>query len=248
MGYIRFLWSIIIIVLVLILSLPFMLIDLLIGIFSMPLRDKVTMKIVNVAFGIMLFATGTRVHISGLENIPSDKAVVYIGNHRSFFDVLVSYRLFPAPTLFIAKKEFSQVPILSWWMRLLHNLFLDRNDVKQGMKTILKAIDYVKEGKSVCIFPEGTRNRGGEDMLAFHEGSFKIADKTDCPIIPMTMYNMSAVFEDHFPKVTREDVYIDFGTPIIPSALAKEDRKHLGSYVREIMIQRYNELKENTQK
>ena len=128
---------------------------------------------------------------------------------------------------------------------MLHNLFLDRDDIKQGLKTILKAIDYVKGGMSVCIFPEGTRNKTDADMLPFHEGSFKIADKTGCPIVPMTMYNMSAIFEDHFPKIYSQDVYIDFGTPIIPDELSKEERKHIGAYVQNIMMQKYTELKEN---
>ena len=82
---------------------------------------------------------------------------------------------------FFAKKEMEKVPLLSTWMKRLHCLFLDRNDLKQGLKTILTAIEKVKSGISICIFPEGTRNKNEDelDMLPFHEGSFKIAAKAN---------------------------------------------------------------------
>lgn len=244
MGYLRFLWTAIFGVCLLIISIPVLLIDLVIGLFSMKARDSFTMWIIGFVFSIITFLSGVKIHISGLENIPKDQAVLYIGNHKSFFDVLVTYQLFPGATAFIAKKEFSNVPILSWWMRMMRNLFLDRKDIKQGLKTTLKAIDYVKDGTSICIFPEGTRNKTDEIMLPFHAGSFKIAEKSGCPIIPMTLYNMSAVFEDHMPKLSSEHVFVDFGKPIIISELEKEDKKHLAEYVQGKMIDTYKELKE----
>lgn len=244
MGYIRFFWTALYMVLALIITLPFYVLFWIIGLFSMKARDALTLFVVRSAFRTILFLSGVKMHITGLDNIPKDEPVLYIGNHRGFFDVLTLYTLFPNMTAFIAKKSFKKVPLLSWWMVLLHNLFLDRNDIKQGLKVILTAIDYVKGGMSVCIFPEGTRNRTEEDMLAFHEGSFKVADKTSCPIIPVTMYNMSAVFEDHFPAIVPQHVMINFGEPIYPDSLSKEERKHLGAYTRDIMLKKYAEQKE----
>lgn len=244
MGYIRAVWTFLGMVFMLILNLPAMLLALLIGLFNMDVRDKMTMFLVKAAFKVMLFNAGTKIHVTGLENIPKDKAVLYVGNHRSFFDVMVCFTYFPRITGFIAKKSFEKTPYISWWMRMLHSLFLDRDDIKQGLKVILEAIDHVKNGISICVFPEGTRNRSYEkDMLDFHEGSFKIATKTDCPIIPMTMYNMSACFEDHFPKVYAKHVFIDFGKPFIPSELEAEEIKHIGAYTRDIMLNKYEELK-----
>ena len=78
-------------------------------------------------------------------------------------------------------------------MKNLHCLFLDRKDIKQGLKTILEGIEKVKSGISICIFPEGTRNKVNDTFLPFHEGSFKIAEKSGCPIIPMSIYNSAAI-------------------------------------------------------
>ncbi len=230
------------IVITAILAAPYFLLELLVGLFSMKARDFMTLHIMRLEFKLLCFVSGVRLHMTGFENIPKDKAVLYVGNHRSIYDILVTYHIFPGFTIMISKKEWEKIPVMSWWMKLLHNLFLDREDIKQGLKTILTAIDRVKEGYSVCIYPEGTRNKTDEPMLPFHEGSFKIAEKSGCPIIPMTMYNTRAVFEDHFPKVKATDVYLDFGTPIIPEELEKEERKHIGEYTRGIMIETYKKL------
>jgi len=243
MGYLRFLWTGFWVVFVLILSIPFLLVGYIVGLFNLEAREKYAVWCMHLAFKCWLWAAGTRVHLEGMDNIPKDEAALYIGNHRGFFDVLVSYVYVPGRTCYIAKKEFKKVPLLSWWMMLLNDLFIDRNDIKQGLKIILQAIEFVKRGMNICIFPEGTRNKTDEDMLPFHEGSFKIAVKTGCPIIPMTMYNMEQVFEAHFPKVERKDVYVRFGKPIYVKDLDAEDKKHVGAYVREIMIEEYKDLK-----
>ena len=86
------------------------------------------------------------------------------------------------------------------FMKNLYCLFLDRDNMREGLKTILQAIDYVKNGISICIFPEGTRNNGEElSMLPFRDGALKIAEKTGCAIIPISMNNTADIFEAHFP-------------------------------------------------
>ena len=167
----------------------------------------------------------------------TDVPVLYIGNHRSFFDVPITYPRCPIRTGYIAKKEMEKIPLLSTWMKRLHCLFLDRNDLKQGLKTILTAIEKVKSGISICIFPEGTRNKNEDelDMLPFHEGSFKIAAKTNCPIIPMAISGSADIWENHFPRVKKTHVILEYGKPIYIDQLEKEDKKHLGAYTQNII-------------
>ena len=142
---IRFIFVVLFVVLFLILSTPLMLVEWIIGKFNPGLKDKSSLAIVNWAFRQVIRLAGTKVIAIGEENIPTDTAVLYVGNHRSFFDVVLTYVRVPRPTGYIAKIEMEKIPLLSNWMRNLHCLFLDRNDIKQGMKTILAAIDKVKE-------------------------------------------------------------------------------------------------------
>lgn len=230
-------------ILFLVLSTPLMLAEWIIGKYNPDLKSRSSLAIVNWAFRCVRFLAGTEVDYIGEENVPADTAVLYVGNHRSFFDTVLTYIRVPRPTGYIAKKKMEKDPLLNIWMRNLHCLFLDRKDVRAGMQTILEAIDLVKNGISVCIFPEGTRNKEEGTLLPFHEGSFKIASKSGCPIIPMTIVNSAAVFEDQFPKIRKAHVIIEYGTPIYVKELPKEKQKQLGPYVQNIIMETYDKNK-----
>lgn len=241
---IRFLITATFVVLFLILSMPLMLAEWIIGKFNMDVKNRSSLAIVNWAFRCVAFLSGTKLIVKGRENIPDDKAVLYVGNHRSFFDIVLTYPLVKGPTGYVAKKEMEKVPLLSIWMKDLHCLFLDRDNIKEGMKTILAAIEKAKSGISICIFPEGTRNKTADTFLPFHEGSFKIAEKSGVPIIPMTIVNSAAVFEDHMPKIRKATVVIEYGKPIDVSALSREEKKNLGASVKSVIEETYFRNKE----
>ena len=154
-------------------------------------------------FRFILKLAGVTYEVQGLENIPSDRAVLYVGNHRSYFDILVGYVTVPGLTGFVAKKEMLKIPLLRTWMQRVNCLFLDRVDIKEGLKTILEGIEKVKSGVSIWIFPEGTRNENQEltQLLPFHEGSLKIAQKSGCPVIPVAITGTAEIFEQHLPFV-----------------------------------------------
>ena len=234
---IRFILCVIVVVGFLILSIPILFVEWIIGKFNPMAKEISSLRIVQAVFRFILWISGVKLTVIGEENVPTDVPVLYIGNHRSFFDVPITYPRCPIRTGYIAKKEMEKVPLLSTWMKRLHCLFLDRNDLKQGLKTILTAIEKVKSGISICIFPEGTRNRNADetDMLPFHEGSFKIATKAKCPIIPIAINNSADIFEAHFPKMSPAKVVVEYGKPIYPDELSKEDKKHIGEYTQNII-------------
>ena len=234
---IRFILCVIVVVGFLILSIPILLVEWIIGKFNPMAKEISSLRIVQAVFRFILWVAGVKLTVIGEENVPTDTPVLYIGNHRSFFDVPITYPRCPIRTGYIAKKEMEKVPLLSTWMKRLHCLFLDRKDIKQGLKTILAAIEKVKSGISICIFPEGTRNKNEDelDMLPFHEGSFKIATKTNCPIIPMAISGSADIWESHFPRIKKTHVILEYGKPIYIDQLEKEDKKHLGAYTQNII-------------
>lgn len=215
-------------------SLPIFLIELIIGKINHRAQVASSQAIVVWAFRVLLFISGVKRTVIGRENVPKNEPILYIANHRSYFDIPVAYSSLPTLTGFMAKKEIAKVPILRTWMQFLQCLFLDRDDIKQGLQTVLKAIEQVKAGYSVFISPEGTRNHGKE-MLPFREGSFKIAEKTGCAIVPVSINNSDAVFENHMPWVRAAHVIIEYGKPIYTKNLPKEQVKFIGSYVQGII-------------
>ncbi|MCI9657577.1 MAG: 1-acyl-sn-glycerol-3-phosphate acyltransferase [Lachnospiraceae bacterium] len=213
----------------LILGIPVLLIEWVIGRWNPRLRDISCLRMVQAAFKLILWFTGTDITYIGRENIPKDQAVLYVGNHNSYFDILLTYSQCPDLTGYVAKSEMLRYPLLRDWMKRLYCLFLDRTDMRAGLQMILTGIDYIKQGISVCIFPEGTRSRDGQ-MQPFKEGSMKMAQKTGCPIIPMAITNSAEIFENHLPRVKPCRVIVEYGAPIYPKELSREEQKFLGSY------------------
>ncbi len=236
----RFILVVLFLIIYLLVSIPIHLVLWIVGKFDMSAKKRASLAIVQWGFKVITFLSGVKLTVIGEENVPTDQAVLYIGNHKSYFDIVLSYARVKGLTGYIAKKEILRVPILSQWMRNLDCLFLDREDIRQGLQVILSAIDHVKNGISMCIYPEGTRN-GSDELLPFHKGSFKIAQKTGCPIVPMTINNSSAIFEDHIPFIKKTHVVLEYGEPIYIDKLSPEDKKNIDVYC-------YNLIKETYEK
>ena len=228
---IRLIIIVLLVVTFLILSIPILMVEWLIGKFAPHARDISSLRIIQFIFKLIMLLTGSKVTVIGEEHVPKDQAVLYIGNHRSYFDIVLTYARCPGLTGYVAKDSMKKIPLLSTWMERLYCLFLDRKNIKEGMKMILKGIEQIKGGISMCIFPEGTRNKDPEGpMLPFKEGSFKMAEKTGCPIIPMAITNTADIFENHIPWIRPANIILEYGEPIYVKELSKEDKKFLGAY------------------
>ena len=195
--------------------------------------DLTALRMVQWAFKVMLVLAGTKQTVIGEESVPKDQPVLYIPNHRSFYDILLLYTKMPGLTGFVAKDAIMKVPLLRDWMKKLYCLFLNRENPREGLKTILQGIEQIENGVSMCIFPEGTRNKVDGDMLPFKEGSLKMAEKTGCLIIPVAITNSAQIFENHLPWIRSCKVVVEYGTPIDPKTLSREEKKHMGALCRD---------------
>ena len=142
-----------------------------------------------------------------------------------------------------------KIPLLRDWMRNVNCLFLDRKDIKAGLKTILEGIEKVKGGSSMWIFPEGTRCKAEDptELLNFKEGSLKIAEKSGCPVVPVAITGTAEILEQHFPFIRPSHVTIEFGEPFYIKELPAEDRKRAGAYteakIKEMLVREQEERK-----
>ena len=186
-------------VIFLIVSLPMQLVLFIMHKFNDEKARKASLAIVSWAFNVILFIGGIKRIVIGEDNVPKDEAVLYVSNHRSIFDIVVTYPRVPGRTGYIAKQESMKLPVISFWMVYLDCLFLDRSDIRKGLEMVLTAIDKVKNGISIFIYPEGTRNKTDQPLGEFHKGSFKIAQKSGCPIVPVVVNHTRDCFENHMP-------------------------------------------------
>lgn len=227
-------------VIISILSLPMYLVEAILRLISRRAAARLAQVIVKVVFNLVMFLSGCKKTIIGRENIPTDGPVMYAANHRSFYDIILAYATVPTQTAFISKMEIKKMPCVAQWMYFLNCLFMNRSDVKQNLNVILEAIALVKDGYSIYIAPEGTRN-ATDTLLPFKEGSMKIAVKGKCPIVPVCLCNTENIFENRLPWIKGGDILIAYGEPIYPDTLDKETKKHLGAYVREQIDAMYKE-------
>ena len=201
--------------------------------------DKRCLAMVQAAFRVICGICRVKLEVRGEENVPKDEAVLYVANHSSWFDILLTYQRVPNLTGYVAKDDIEKVPLLSEWMRRLHCLFMSRTDMKAALKTILAGAEELKNGVSIFIFPEGTRNKDPERIIGeFKDGALKMADRADAPVLPVAISNTRDIFENHLPFVRTAHVIIEYGTPVRLKELEREDKKHPGRYFQELIAQK----------
>ena len=209
---------------------------------------RATLKIIRAFLRFELLVSGTTVTAEGLDHIPEDGTCLFVGNHQSYYDVLCTYIWMKQPTGYIAKKNLAKIPVMGWWMILMNCLFLDRSDIRQGLKVITDAIGYVKEGQSsIFIFPEGTRNKNADksELGEFREGSLKIAQRTGCPVVPVAISGTADIYENHRPFVRRAHVTVRFLEPFRIAELEGEHRKKPAAYTRGLIMDQLKKSSEN---
>lgn len=143
--------------------------------------------------------SGCQLEVTGIENIP-EGPVLFVGNHEGDFDVPVMMAGIPKPFGFISKIEVKKIPIVSGWMEVMGCVFLDRSDRRAAIQSIRDGIKQLKAGHSVLIFPEGTRNRGGE-LGEFKAGSLRLAKDSKVPIVPFVIQGTADIFENNQNRI-----------------------------------------------
>ena len=214
------------------------------GLFDRYTRDMIALRCVQFIFRIILFLSGAKITVEGKEHVFKDRAALYALNHRGFFDILLTYVNMKRPSGFVSKIEIKKVPFLNFWMYFVRCIFLDRNDPKSSIRTIADMTNRLKGGCSVCICPEGTRNRTEQNLLPFKSGSFRVALKAGTPVVPVAVYNTNAVLEDHFPRIRPAKVFISFLEPIETAQLKKSDTDALCQQVYDAIDRKIESFKQ----
>lgn len=155
------------------------------------------------AFSVKLL--GIHVHANGLEMLPKNGRFLLVGNHRSNFDPILTWYVLKEENLaFISKPENFHIPIFGRIIRKCCFLPIDRENARNAVKTIQSAAELLKaDVVSVGVYPEGTRSKSGQ-LLPFHNGVFKIAQKAEVPIVVAAITGTEQIHKNCFRR--RSDV------------------------------------------
>ena len=184
--------------------------------------------------GPLVLSTGSRIKITGGEHIPKDETVLFISNHQSYFDLGIFLGLIDKPKAYIAKDSLKKAPVLSGWMDHMGCVFIQRDNIKQSAAAILEGIRRLEEGYSMVVFPEGTRSKSGQ-MGEFKAGAFKLATKTQVPIIPVTINGTYKIMEANHNKIKPADVLVKIHPPVETKNLSREEALKLPDKIRDII-------------
>ena len=186
-------------------------------------------------FGKMIMDQfGCDLHVHGYENIPDKGPVVIIANHQSYADIPTCFAVFDKFQFgFIAKQYLAKIPMYGPWMPRIRSVFIENDDPREALKAINKGVEYINDGFSMVIFPEGTRSRGPE-MGPFMRGAVKLATKPQVPIIPVSLNGTYKMYEaTGVARGARIDVIIH--EPIETVGLTKPEEKRLSDRVEQII-------------
>ncbi|KMT22185.1 lysophospholipid acyltransferase family protein [Clostridium cylindrosporum] len=186
-----------------------------------------------------LKSAGATIKVYGEDNIPEGESVLFMSNHQSNFDIPLLLGFINTHKGFVAKLELGQIPILNKWMENIDCVFMDRSSIRKSAEAIAETTKLLKRGRSMVIFPEGTRsccNTMGE----FKAGSFKLATKSKVKIVPITINGSYKLMEANGNKIKPSEVEMYIHTPIETKGLTKEEEDMLPDKVKAIIASKLN--------
>ncbi|MDO9309856.1 MAG: lysophospholipid acyltransferase family protein [Deltaproteobacteria bacterium] len=163
-----------------------------------------------------------RVTVSGTGNVPAGPAI-FMSNHQSNFDILALLSAMPCQLHWIAKKELFDIPVFGPSMRRGGYIPLDRGDGRKALRSVDEAAATIRNGKSVVMFPEGTRSRD-LNLLPFKRGGFILARKAGVPVIPVTINGSGKINPPNRIRLYSGDIQMVLHPAvIIPDGLSRNE-------------------------
>ncbi|HEX4003859.1 MAG TPA: lysophospholipid acyltransferase family protein [Candidatus Acidoferrales bacterium] len=167
---------------------------------------------------------GIRARIDGIENIPA-AACIFAANHASNLDGIILLPAIPQRTALFAKKELFRLPVLGLGMRLAGFVPVDRGG-RSAAAGVATAVDTLKRGLSVFVFPEGTRSPDGR-LQPFKKGAFAMAIESGAPIVPVTIAGTHRLMPRGAWIARSGEIAVRFGPAVDASAYAAKERGEL---------------------
>jgi len=179
----------------------------------------------------ILATCGVQVDAAGLEHFDPGRSYVVMANHQSVFDTAAIVATLPISFRFVAKRELSWIPFFGWALVAGGHVIIDRADHESSVRSLERAAARVRAGKTVVIFPEGTRSGRGQ-LGELKSGGFHLALAAQVPILPVSVSGSSRITPPRSLRIESGRIHVRYGEPIPTAGLAIDDRKRLKDRVR----------------
>jgi 1-acyl-sn-glycerol-3-phosphate acyltransferase len=185
----------------------------------------------------LLFFSGAKVRVRGLERLTPGETYVYAANHRSQFDIFVLLSVLPGNFLFVAKKSLFQIPIFGQALARTGSVPIDRSNRQEAIKSLNQAAAKIRQGFSMIVFPEGTR-ASSRELLPFKKGVFVMALKAGQPVVPVAINGTMAIQPRGALRLKPGPIEVVIAPPVHPSQFPTKEA--LMAAVRREIAQRFD--------
>jgi 1-acyl-sn-glycerol-3-phosphate acyltransferase len=168
---------------------------------------------------LVLWGAGVEIRGEGIETIDRAKRYILIANHHSYFDIPCIFAAIPQPIRFMAKKSLFRIPIFGWALARAGFIPIDRKNRRTAVKSFDLAVERIRKGNTIVIFPEEGRSRELA-MRPFQRGAFLLAIRSELPILPLAIDGTYEVLRVGAKRITPGVVTIRVGTPIQTSGVS----------------------------
>ncbi|MCF6350141.1 MAG: 1-acyl-sn-glycerol-3-phosphate acyltransferase [Flavobacteriaceae bacterium] len=184
-------------------------------------------KIASTWAKTILFVMGFKIKLEGQKKIDSKKSYLFCPNHTSMIDIMLMFAITKNPFVFVGKKELTKIPVFGYVFKKT-NIIVDRTDSKSGRKAFADADRRLKNGTSICIFPEGKVPSDENIILdVFKSGAFRLAIEHKIPIVPITFYDSKKRFSYTFFSGSPGKLRVKIHDFITTDELTLDDRIEL---------------------
>lgn len=184
----------------------------------------------------ILWVSGIRVRVSGLENLAEDRPRILMTNHQSTYDIFALLAHIPLHFKFILKQELMRLPFLGSAMRRAGYIGIEREDPRKAVKSMRDAAEKIRHGASVVIFPEGTRSPDGT-LQSFKRGGFNLALKAGCDIVPIGIRDSYKIVPKGSFRIRKGAFDLSIGKPIPTKDYNKKNIQDLMERVRSAIVE-----------
>lgn len=172
---------------------------------------------------------GIKVEVTGQERYDNKKAYLIVSNHAGMADIPLILGAIRLNLRFVAKEELGRIPIFGWALKGAGYVLIKRGQNREALQSLLDAANRIREGKSIHIFPEGTRSEDGR-LLPFKRGAFMIAWKSGAPVLPVTIVGSNLITPKKSLKIRKGKIRVIIGDPIDPTSFSNIEELQKAAY------------------
>jgi 1-acyl-sn-glycerol-3-phosphate acyltransferase len=181
------------------------------------------------------------IEVTGLENVPKDEGIFFVGNHQGKDDCLLTLQaLQDLPTRWLITKERAGGPIMSSMCKAFKAKLLDTHDLRAQVELYKEMGEELKAGSRFIVFPEAEYDENHNSMSEFHSACFDPVLRSQCTVVPFCLYDSWRVFEDPSKETVRVGVH--FLPPIRAEEYKTLNRKSLTVLTQSRIQEKLDEL------